>query len=74
MTKLLEQAIEAARQLPPDRQNEVAEIILSASSVAPVIVSDDERDAILQGLEDARSGSFVPEEQVQALFSKHRTT
>ena len=72
MTKLLEQAIAAVRKLSPERQNEVAEVILSATAAAPVIVTDEERQAILQGLEDARSGDFASEKQVQSLFAKHR--
>ena len=35
MTKLGEKAIAAKRKLPPERQNELAEVLLSASSETP---------------------------------------
>ncbi len=35
MTKLLEQAIEAVRKLPPDRQNELAEALEAAVETIP---------------------------------------
>lgn len=71
MTRLLEQAIEAARKLSPERQNEVAEVILSATAASTVIITDEEHDAILQGLEDARSAAFASEKQVQTLSAQN---
>ena len=67
MTKLLEQAVEAARQLPPEQQNAVAEVILSATPVATININDDQRETILQGLEEARTEVFAVEQHVHAL-------
>jgi len=73
MTKLLDQAIEAVRKLPPERQDELAELLLVASSNSPLRVSDEERLAIDAGIADADSGRFAADGDVEALFAKHRS-
>ncbi len=73
MTKLLEKAIAAVRKLSPERQDELAEVLLSASSDIPLQVTEDERLAIEAGLADANAGRFATGEDVHALFAKHRT-
>jgi predicted transcriptional regulator len=72
MTKLLEQAIAAVRKLPPERQDEIAEILFSLSSDVPLQVTEGERIAIETGLADADAGRFASEEDVSALFARHR--
>ena len=72
MTKLLEKAIEAVRRLSPERQDEVAEMMLATSSDGMIAVSEEERAAILKGLKEADAGAFASDEQVDALFAKHR--
>ena len=62
MTKLLEQAIEAVRKLSPKRQDELAELLLVASSDKPLHVTDEERRAIDTGLADANAGWFATDE------------
>jgi len=73
MIKLLEQAIEAVRKLSPERQDELAELLLMASSKTPLRVSDEERLAIDAGLADANAGRFASDGDVEALFAKHRS-
>jgi len=73
MTKLLEQAIAAVRKLPPERQDELAEILFSLSSDVPLQVTEHERIVIEAGLADADAGQFASEEDVSALFARHRT-
>ncbi len=73
MTKLLEKAIEAVRKLAPERQDEVAGMILSASSEAPVELTAEELEAVEAGLADADAGRFATDEEVEALFAKFRT-
>ena len=49
MTKLLDQALEAVRDLPPDVQDDIARIVLElagSGDARPVPLSDDERTAI----------------------------
>ncbi len=75
MTKLLEMAVEAARQLSPEEQDELArtmlEIVHGADSEVYVL-SDEENAAIDRGLEFADRGEFATEEEVAAIFAKYR--
>jgi hypothetical protein len=73
MTKLLEQAIEKARQLSEDEQDALALTImaLAESDASIVPVDDDTRAAILEGLEQARRGEFVSDEKIQSLWKRH---
>ena len=49
MTKLLDQALEAARNLPSDAQDDIARVVLQLAgthATAPIVLSADEREAI----------------------------
>ena len=72
MTKLLEKAIAAVRKLAPERQDEVASMILSVSCEAPEALTADELRAVEAGLADADAGRFATDEEVEALFAKFR--
>jgi hypothetical protein len=73
MTKLLEQAIAKARELPDAEQDALALTIMALTegdgSVLPI--DDETRAAILEGLEQARRGAFVPDEEIEALWKRH---
>jgi predicted transcriptional regulator len=72
MTKLLELAIEQARKLSDEEQDALAQALLAMIGEEPVAPIDDEtRAAILEGLEQARRGEFVPDEEIQALWKRH---
>jgi len=73
MTKLLERAIAKVRTLSEDDQDAIALAILSmADTEAPEFAIDDAtRAAILEGLEQARRGEFVPDEEIEALWKRH---
>jgi hypothetical protein len=74
MTKLLEQALEFARGLPSDAQDDIARIVLQlagSDEVPPVALSADERSAIAKSNEAAARGEFASEEQVRATWAKH---
>jgi predicted transcriptional regulator len=73
MTKLLEQAIAKARQLSEEEQDALALTIMAlAEGDASIVPIDDAtRTAILEGLEQARRGEFVPDEKIQALWKRH---
>jgi len=71
MTKLLEQAIARARTLPDDDQDAVALAILSMADTAIEPLDDETRAAIREGLEQARRGEFVPDEEIEALWKRH---
>ena len=71
MTKLLEKAIEKVRELPAEDQDTVAVAVLSMTEGTPVTLDDETRVAIREGLEQARRGEFVPDEEIAALWKRH---
>jgi len=71
MTKLLDQAIEAMRGLPPEEQDDIARLLLQLARDDTVALSPDERAAITRSKEAAARGEFASEEQVRATWAKH---
>jgi hypothetical protein len=74
MTKLLDQAVEVARSLPSDAQDDIARVVLQlagADDPTSVALSDDERAAIFTSKEAAARGEFATDEQVRAAWAKH---
>lgn len=75
MTKLLEQAVEAVRRLPADRQDDIAEVILRLADdgdEAPVELTPEERAAIARSKAAAVRGEFATDDEVRAAWAKHR--
>jgi predicted transcriptional regulator len=70
-TKLLERAIEKMRELPADAKDAVAVAMLSMADDRPVMPDPQTRAAIREGLEQARRGEFVTEEEIEALWKRH---
>ncbi len=74
MTKLLDRAVEAARSLSPDAQDDIARVVLrlaGSDDEPPVTLSPEERTAIATSQEAAARGEFATDEQVRAVWSKH---
>jgi hypothetical protein len=73
MTKLLDQALEAVRSLPPDAQDDIARVLLqlAGSDAEPVALSAEERAAIAKSKAAAGRGEFASDEQVRATWAKH---
>ncbi len=73
MTKLLEQALEAARALPPEMQDDLARIVLQfAGDELPILQVTDEEDAALARSEAAAArGEFATDEEVRAVWAKY---
>jgi hypothetical protein len=74
MTKLLDEAFEAVRRLPPRDQDDIARAImqLAGSDLAtPVSLSPEEREAIARSKAAAARGEFATDEQVGAVWAKH---
>lgn len=75
MTRLLEIAIEAARQLEPAEQDELARAIMemvNGGDEGVYVLSDEERAAVEIGIAQADRGEFATDEEVGALFAKYR--
>lgn len=73
MTKLLERAVEAARGLPPEAQDEIARLVLQlAGEEEPqVALTDDERAALAASKAAAGRGEFATEDDVRRVWAKH---
>jgi hypothetical protein len=74
MTNFLDRALEAARSLPSDAQDDIARIVLQlagSEEVAPIALSADERAAIATSRAAAARGEFATDEQVRATWAKH---
>jgi hypothetical protein len=72
MTKLLEKALEAVRQLPPDSQDEIARAMLTLAGdqgeleeIDPAHLPD-----VLEGLAQARHRQFASDAEVEAAFRR----
>jgi hypothetical protein len=71
MTKLLEQAIEAARRLPPPEQDDIARAVLQLAggpeaTLVPLTLA--EREAIARS---KNAAAFALDEEVRAVWAKH---
>jgi hypothetical protein len=74
MTKLLDDALAAARNLPPDDQDSIARVVLRLTGKddePPVALSTDERAAIAVSTAAAARGESATDEQLWATWAKH---
>jgi predicted transcriptional regulator len=75
MTKLLEMAVEAARQLSPEEQDHLARTIMEivgGGDDGVYLLSEEDRAAIEEGLAEADRGEFVSEQELNAILNKYR--
>ena len=72
MTKLLENAIEAARQLPSRAQDEIARAILhfAKADQKPESIPAEHLPAVLAGLAQAKRREFATEAEVEEAFRR----
>ncbi|MBA3520307.1 MAG: hypothetical protein H0T75_22315 [Rhizobiales bacterium] len=74
MTDLLERAVAAARELPPDVQDDIARLVLMIAGEGtpePVALSPAERAAIAASKAAASRGEFATDDQVRAVWKKY---
>jgi hypothetical protein len=74
MTKLLEDAVEAARSLSAAAQDDIAGVVLrlaGTDEAPPVALSPDEQAAIATSKAAAARGEFAPDELVREMWAKH---
>jgi hypothetical protein len=73
MTKLLEQAIETARTLPSNTQDDIARLILQlAGHEQPVYeLTDEEAASLEKSLAQAERREFATDEEVRAVWTKY---
>jgi hypothetical protein len=74
MTTLLDRALEAARSLPPDAQDDIARVVLRLSGAddeAPLSLTPEEQAAISASRAAAARSEFATDAQVRAVWAKH---
>ena len=74
MSKVVEEAIDALRGLPQDRQATVASAIIEYASYEPddlYLLSDDERVTVREGVDEAERGDFVSDMEVQTFRDRN---
>ena len=73
MTTLLDIALDTARSLPPEMQDDIARMVLSFSGVTtPAIQLKPEEDAALALSEAAAArGEFATDAEVRAVWARH---
>ena len=72
MTKLLEKAFEAVRQLPEYSQDEIARamLILAQSDAEPERIDPAHLRAVIEGLAQAKRREFASDAEVEAAFRR----
>jgi len=71
MTKLVQQAVAAISQLPPDTQDDLARLMLALAESAPTPLTPDEAAAIAEAETEISRGERVPAETMQAFWRAH---
>jgi hypothetical protein len=75
MTLLLEQALEAARSLPPGAQDEIARVVLRLAGTAdegpPIRLTESEQQAIDRSKVAAARGAFASDDAVRAVWGRY---
>ena len=72
MTKLLEKALEAVRQLPPDTQDEIARAMLDlvGNEAEPEPIDPGDLSAVLEGLAQAKRREFASDAEIEAALRR----
>ena len=72
MTKLLEKALDAVRQLPDDAQDEIAQAMFAMmdNEVESEPVDSAHLSAVLEGLAQAKRREFAADAEVEAAFRR----
>jgi len=71
VTKLVEQAVAAVSQLPPETQDDLARLMLALAESAPTPLTPDETTTIAEAEAEIAGGERVPPETIQAFWRTH---
>ena len=71
MTKLVEQAVAAISQLPPETQDDIARLMLALAEGPPTPLTADEAAAISEAEAEIARGERAPPETIQAFWRAH---
>ena len=74
MTKeQIDAVLESVRSWPEQDQEELVEVAreIEARRTGVYVMSDEERAAVREGLEKARRGEFVPDDEMDAFWKRY---
>jgi hypothetical protein len=74
MTKMLDQALKVARELPADAQDDIARVVLLLAgddAATAHALSPEETSAINASKSAAARGEFATDEEIRAVWVKH---
>lgn len=73
MTQLFELAVEAARRLPPQEQDELARTIIEivGEGAGVYVLSDEEKAAIDVSRAQVARGEFATDDEIEAVLNKY---
>ena len=73
MTELLEKAMAPARGLPPEKQDEIARVVLALTGDDQSVYEFTPDEAAEQDAADAEEarGEYATDEEVRAIWAKH---
>jgi hypothetical protein len=71
LTRLVEQAVAAISQLPPETQDDLARLMLALAESAPTPLTPDEAAAIAEAEAEIARGERVPPDTIQAFWRTH---
>lgn len=72
MTKLLDQAVETARRLGPDQQDEIARMMLFYAETPVIQLTPEEEADLAAAEEEVARGELATDEQMRAIWAKHQ--
>jgi hypothetical protein len=74
MTELLDRAVEVARRLSPEAQDDIARLVLrlaASDDEPPVELAPEEQEAVEASKAAAGRGDFATEAEIRAVWAKH---
>jgi len=71
MTKLLDQAVEAARGLSPEQQDEIAQMMLLYADLPVIQLTAEEEADLAAADEEIARGDFATEETMRGIWAKY---
>ena len=71
MTKLVEKALAAISQLPPETQDDLARLMLALADGAPTPLTPDEAAAIAGAEAEIARGERVPSDVIESFWRAH---
>lgn len=72
MESTVEKAVAALRQLPAERQEELAAAVVAIATLPSRPYSSAEQAAIDEGLADAEAGRFVSDDDLRATWARFK--